>query len=597
MLSESEYYTALHRLNDIPRDTHGKTRQNLRQTMKKQIKEYEYNLKYGKFEPLPFIPYFINKKTTEPTLHQLIQAATSSSEFTIDTESMNVRFEKNKPVLIQIQIILPYNLSLIILVECYHLPDDNTNYFKLIKHLFEIFFSPGKIIYIWGNKNELDPFVEFKLFSNEQLRSIKPINLQQQFKLFWNERHPHQNRSSTSTDISQEDCICERCIGKNPTEPWSIQDSIAFSFKEYLPKILTREKFYLGLDPNLFRLDHDEKQYRQELTNYALNDCAAMQRILIEMKNKKFEFKITVKKFINSQLFELSPINSSDDDDIPNAQMKLILPTTSNRIIFSNDLSAPSIVTLENNDTLTTPDNLPMSHSSAEIPLFVDFERCPPDWESMKTNENESIIPDWTNTIIVSNNDNQQEQTAPNNELSAEERRKIHNRTCTIKQRKRYYRNELIFENFDRRFTIKQAKMILEQQQIPVYIVNPVKSKTTNKTTLFAAVRNPESIKTYEKQSRGYFTTQHYNELRANGKLPQSNRRNQHHQHQRRQNYHQNQSRSTSNHQHQSQSRSTSNHQHQSQSTYHHQHQPRKNHHQVHQSRRNQQDEHRSYEQ
>jgi hypothetical protein len=375
MLSEPEYYTPLQQLNDIPPDTHGKSRRNLRQTLKKQIKEYEYNLKYEKFEPLPYIPYFINRKTTEPTLHQLTQAATSSSEFTIDTESMNVRWEKNKPVLIQIQIILPYNLSLVTLVEIYHLPDNNTNHFKLIKHLFEIFFSPGKIIYIWGNMNELDPFVEFRLFSDEQLRSTKPINLQQQFKLFWNEQHPHQYRSSTSTDISEEDCTCERCIGKKPTEPWSLQDSIAFLFKEYLLKILTREKFHLGLDPHLFRFDHDEKQYRQELTNYVLNDCAAMQRILIERKNKKFEFEIAAKKFINPQLFELSPINSSDDDDIPNAQVKPILPTTSNRIIFSNDLSAPSVVTLENNDTLTTPDNLPISHSSAQIPLFVGFER------------------------------------------------------------------------------------------------------------------------------------------------------------------------------------------------------------------------------
>jgi hypothetical protein len=452
--------------------------------------------------------------------------------------------------------------------------------------LFEIFFSSGKIIYIWGNKNELDPFVEFKLFSDEQLRSIKPINLQQQFKLFWNEQHPHQYRSSTLTDISEEDCICERCIGKKPTEPWAIQDSIAFLFKEYLSKILTREKFHFGLDPHLFRLDHDEKQYRQELTNYALNDCAAMQRILIEMKNKKFEFKIAVKKFINPQLFELSPINSSDDDDIPNVQVKLILPTTSNRIIFSNDLSTPSIVTLENNDTLTTPDNLPMSHSSAQISLFVDFERCPPDWESMKTNENELNIPDWTNTLITSNNDDQQEQTTQRDELSAEEKRKIHNRTCTIKQRRRYYRNELIFEDIDRRFTIKQIKLILEQQQIPIYVVNAPKSKTTNKRTLFVAVRNPESIKIYEKQSRGYFTTQHYNELRANGQLPQTNRRNYHYQQRSRSNPHQqHQFRPNHHHQH-----------HQSRPNSHHQHRYRPNSHQQHRVHRNFHEEHGSYE-
>jgi hypothetical protein len=62
MLSEPEYYTPLQRLNDIPPDTHGKSRRNLRQTLKKQIKEYEYNLKYEKFEPLPYIPYFITEK-------------------------------------------------------------------------------------------------------------------------------------------------------------------------------------------------------------------------------------------------------------------------------------------------------------------------------------------------------------------------------------------------------------------------------------------------------------------------------------------------------------------------------------------------------
>ena len=94
MLSEAEYYTALHKLNNTPSDIHGNHRQNNKQLLKKQIKEYEYNLKYGKFEPLPHIPYFINKTTTEQTLHQLIQASTSSSEFIIDTESINIYKKK-----------------------------------------------------------------------------------------------------------------------------------------------------------------------------------------------------------------------------------------------------------------------------------------------------------------------------------------------------------------------------------------------------------------------------------------------------------------------------------------------------------------------
>jgi hypothetical protein len=157
----------------------------------------------------------------------------------------------------------------------------------------------------------------------------------------------------------------------------------------------------------------------------------------------------------------------------------------------------------------------------------------------MKTNENESDIPDWANALITSNDDDQQEQTTQHDELSAERKRKLHNRTCTIKQRRRYYRHELIFEDIDRHFTIKQIKMILKQQQISVYVVNTTISKTTNKKKLFVAVRNPESIKIYGEQSRGYFTTQHFNELRANGRLPQTNRKNSHHQHRSRPNPHQ----------------------------------------------------------
>ena len=42
------------------------------------------------FEPLPHIQYFINRTTTEQCLRQLLQSATLSSEFTIDTESINI---------------------------------------------------------------------------------------------------------------------------------------------------------------------------------------------------------------------------------------------------------------------------------------------------------------------------------------------------------------------------------------------------------------------------------------------------------------------------------------------------------------------------
>ncbi|CAF4900774.1 unnamed protein product, partial [Rotaria sp. Silwood2] len=163
---------------------------------------------------------------------------------------------------------------------------------------------------------ELFPFVNFQLFSHEQLHSITPINLQHQFKLFRNEQRQHHHRISTSDNILEDNCICEQCIGKKPSELWSLQDSTAYLLKEYLPKTLTREKFNIGLDPNLFNLDFKEKHYRQQLTTYALNACLSMQRILIQMKNAKFEIKFHSNKQSKRKLLQLSPISSDDEDDL-----------------------------------------------------------------------------------------------------------------------------------------------------------------------------------------------------------------------------------------------------------------------------------------
>ncbi|CAF1496266.1 unnamed protein product [Rotaria sordida] len=327
----------------------------------------------------------------------------------------------------------------------FHLPGDNTTRFTLIKQLFDLIITSNKQLYIWGTKDELFPFINFKLFSHEQLQSITPINLQHQFKLFWNEKHPHYDRIST-------------------------------------------------------------------LSNEAEDKC----------------------KHIEPKLFQLSPISSDEDDDLLYTQRTSSLYTHqkkfSNHIIFSNKPSTPSIVTLEDKFPLSTRIDLPMSHQPELMPSFNDLQRYSHDWESIRTNENDTNLPDWTNAQSTLNRDNQDESTNPREKLSDDQRKKMHNRSCTIKQRKRYYRNELIFKNIDHRFSIKQIKMILQQQQIPFYIVN-TKTTTTNKRTLFVAIRNPESINIYEQQSRDLFTTTHYEKLKTNGQLPRTNRRsNFHHQ-------------------------------------------------------------------
>ncbi|CAF1520490.1 unnamed protein product [Adineta steineri] len=207
---------------------------------------------------MPHIPYFINNKTTELTLQQLIQATTVTMEFAIDTESYNIYKQSNKPALIQLQMLLPYNLSLVILIKMHHLPNKNDPRFKLTQNLFQILFSKDKQIFMWGSKHELDPFTTFELFKQEQIDNINIINLQLKFKQHWTQQHPHQKKSD---EIINDGCLCERCLGKEASHTWSLQDGILYSFKEYLPKELTCVKFNIGLDHNLFTMNSDELSY------------------------------------------------------------------------------------------------------------------------------------------------------------------------------------------------------------------------------------------------------------------------------------------------------------------------------------------------
>src|SRR5690349_12366641 len=76
-------------------------------------------------------------------------------------------------------------------------------------------------------------------------------------------------------------------------------------------------------------MTYDETQYRQQLTSYAINDCIAVQRILIRMKQKNFNFKLKKNNNLIFNLDELSPVSSDDDDEdkiiIGQQQQKLII--------------------------------------------------------------------------------------------------------------------------------------------------------------------------------------------------------------------------------------------------------------------------------
>ncbi|CAF4808559.1 unnamed protein product, partial [Rotaria sp. Silwood2] len=160
--------------------------------------------------PSNYEQFFINFRTTDSTLHYLIEQVKSSAIFTLDTESIIIPYKPNKPALIQIQIILSYSFSYVIFIEVCHLPPTNQPTFQLIQTCFQTLFDVDNKIFIWGNKNELDAFLSFNLFTRDDINLFKDKNLQGEFKNYWNRKHPHQLISSSSTNDSE--CICESCL-------------------------------------------------------------------------------------------------------------------------------------------------------------------------------------------------------------------------------------------------------------------------------------------------------------------------------------------------------------------------------------------------
>ncbi|CAF3391694.1 unnamed protein product [Rotaria socialis] len=310
MLSNDEYRDIKWKLDNIPSTCTGKSRQNYSKSLRKKLKEHQYASTYLPFTPLPHTLHYINRTTSEETLNQINQTVTTSLYFTLDTESIQIRQRKNKPVLIQIQALVSYHFSVIFIFEMCHLPREYTTTFNLIKNLLTTIFNSGKPIYIWGDRDELTPFVIYNLFSATQLSLTNFQNLQDKFKEQWQQQHPHTTSTISSSDLTPE-CICEKCIGKSSHELWSLQDAVSYELKEWLDKRSTMSSFNIGLDPQLSQLNLNEQQIRQILTNYAANDYLSMQRLLIEMQI------ITIAPTTTTQKTNIYPSNINHENIEP----------------------------------------------------------------------------------------------------------------------------------------------------------------------------------------------------------------------------------------------------------------------------------------
>lgn len=454
MLSNDQYKKLLHQINNIPSNITGKKRKTIHNKLRKQIHEHELASRYPPFEPLNYKEFFINCKTEPQTLQHLINMITISKFLILDTESITIYQQPNRPALIQLQMVLHNSPSYIIFTEAYHLPNTETPNFLLIIEFFKSLFALNNTIYIWGLRKELEPFIKFKLFSLAQLNLANIVNLQNKFKIYWNEYHPHTTRSISTND--QFICDCETCLGINENNLWSLQDAMAYHLNRWLDKRQTISSFNIGLDPTLTQLDDDELQDREIMRKYAAYDCLSIHQLLISM-------------------------------DIHNTQRRSFnLPSQ------SSSTSIPTTTTTTNDPIFNINDLEVISSDDDEVP-----QQQPQ--QSVRT----VII---KNNISINNNQ-------PNNPLTEAERKHIHNRSCTLKQRKRYYRDEILIHNIDRRFTIKQIKNILRSYNISFYAVNFSTSLDTHQRSLRIGIRDPSKFDYYQNEIKHLFTTSHYRHI------------------------------------------------------------------------------------
>ena len=138
--------------------------------LRKKLKEHRYASTYPPFEPSPYEMIFINHTTTENTLIELNDAIIGSDIFHLDTKSTIILYQPNKPSRIQFQIITWEISSIIALVEVCHLPHRDQPTFQLIQELLHSLFQPTKTIFIWRTIKELVGFIQYGLFTKDQIK-------------------------------------------------------------------------------------------------------------------------------------------------------------------------------------------------------------------------------------------------------------------------------------------------------------------------------------------------------------------------------------------------------------------------------------------
>jgi predicted transposase YbfD/YdcC len=256
----------------------------------------------------------------ESTMEYLIEKAKQSKIFTIDTKR---DYLSDIAALIQVE--CTGDTSVLMLFECWHLPDSNSYLFRQVCRLFSTILDPTNEIQAWGDiHKELLPFLRFNIFSKGDIHPIHSLDIQQLFREWYNRIFPHlgdccpsdvslQAENSISIHPTDYDlnlslvheqydyssCVCPHRPYKNPNEDWTLHTAVTKTFQESLDTTYISSPWGLGLDQALgtyiplelvgrkrYHEMENQKDYRRQLINHAVNDCLSITKLSVAIRNQ-----------------------------------------------------------------------------------------------------------------------------------------------------------------------------------------------------------------------------------------------------------------------------------------------------------------------
>lgn len=187
------------------------------------------------FQPLqPFKLLFIHALQPMFVLDEFIVQAKKTKIFTILPK---LNKEHTNQMLLQIEFVQETK-SILTLIEYNHDIDRNTRYFHKLNTFFRILFDSSNIIQTWGNcKKQLAVGTGFHLFTHGELMKIQFLDIQQDFKEWYNNTFPHRIECSQYlkyNTLESKSCSCSHRPYKTKSSQWSLPQALAYTFDENL---------------------------------------------------------------------------------------------------------------------------------------------------------------------------------------------------------------------------------------------------------------------------------------------------------------------------------------------------------------------------